>query len=97
MGKSTSAQKSNYKGISLLQPCWSRSKRSHILTAPQLSVHVNSLTRFLNYSVGTDGFQMYDFLLQFMEAILLNSEIKIKKTQTCFKFASLLAGLVFLN
>lgn len=49
------------------------SKRSQILTVCQLSVHVNNLTLFLNYFVGTDGFQMHDFLLQYMEAILLNS------------------------
>lgn len=39
----------------------------------QLSVHINNLTLFLNYFVGTDGFQLHAFLLQYMEAILLNS------------------------
>lgn len=49
------------------------SRRSQILTVRQLSVHVNNLTLFLNYFVGADGFQTYDFLLQYMEALLLNS------------------------
>lgn len=49
------------------------SKRSQILTVGQLSVHVNKITLFLNYFMGTDGSQMYYFLLQYMEAISLNS------------------------
>ena len=91
--KQEHTQKSDFeKGISLLLAC-STSKRSQILTVLRLSIHVNNLSRFLNYFVGTDGFQMYDFLLQYMEAILLNSEIKMKRTQTRFRPASLLAGL----
>lgn len=39
------------------------SKKSQILTVRRLSIHVNNLTLFLNYFVGTDGFQMHDFLL----------------------------------
>lgn len=49
------------------------SMRSQTLTVLQLSVHVNNLALFLNYSVATDGFQMYDSLLQYMEALLLTS------------------------
>lgn len=48
------------------------SKGSQIRTVRQLSIHVNNLILFLNYFVGGEGFQMYYFLLQNMEAVSLN-------------------------
>jgi hypothetical protein len=48
------------------------SKRGQILTAHQLFAHVNNLILFLNYSMGTDDFQMYYFFLQYVEAIILD-------------------------
>lgn len=45
--------------------------------------------------MGTDGFQMYALLRESMKATLLDSYIKMKKTQASFKSASTLVGLVF--